>query len=335
MNIAQLAGWLPIRVYWPDATASTQPMVDWLYLGERRLTDPFFEQTITSQLRHPFHLLFRHQTPIEALAELRERRPGLPLRGFIFHMSRCGSTLSSQMLAALPQSVVLSEAPPIDTVLRARFRGPELTDERRVAWLQWIVNALAQPRQGGETQCFIKFDSWHVADLPLIHRAFPDTPWVFLYREPIEVMASHANHRGAQMMQGVLEPEIFGLDRAAVRQTPFEEYCARVIGSFCEAALRHRGVGKGLLLNYRQLPDAIPDLVSGHFGVNLDESDLGRMRSAARFHAKNPVIEFVADAETKQREATETMRRMAEQWAYPLYRQLENARRIQEEGGTS
>ena len=220
-------------------------------------------------------------------------------------------------------------------MLRARFRGPELTGERRVAWLQWIVNALAQPRRGGETQCLIKFDSWHVADLPLIHRAFPDTPWVFLYREPIEVMVSHANHRGAQMVQGVLEPEIFGLDRAAVQQMPFEEFCARVIGSFCEAALRHRGVGKGLLLSYQQLPAAVPDLVSGHFGVSLDESDLEQMRSAARFHAKNPVMEFVADAEVKQREATETMRRMAEQWAYPLYRQLENARRLQEKGGTS
>jgi hypothetical protein len=330
MNIAQLAGWLPIRVYWPDATASAQPMVDWLYLGERRLTEPFFEQTITSQLRYPFHLLFRHQTTMETLEELREQRPGLPPRGFIFHMSRCGSTLISQMLAALPQSVVLSEAPPIDNVLRARFRAPELTDERRIAWLQWVVSALAQPRRDVETQCFIKFDSWHVADLLLIHRAFPDTPWVFLYRDPIEVMVSHANHRGAQMVQGVLEPELFGLDRAAARQMPFEEYCARVIGSFCEAALRHHGIGKGLLLNYQQLPTAVPDLLREHFGVSLNESDLEQMRYAARFHAKNPVMEFVGDAEVKQRNATETMRRMAEQWAYPLYQQLENARRLQE-----
>ncbi len=109
--------WIPMRVYWHQA----RPMVDWGYLGERRFTDPFFEQTIGRCVRHPADLLFRHQTPLEFLGELAERRPGLTPTGFIFHLSRCGSTLISQMLAAAPKHVVISEASPIDAILRAHF----------------------------------------------------------------------------------------------------------------------------------------------------------------------------------------------------------------------
>ena len=81
-------------------------MVDWGCLGKERFTDPLFEQTIDVCLRHPFNLLFRHQTPIELLGEVAATFPMVPPSGFIFHLSRCGSTLVSQMLAALPQNIV-------------------------------------------------------------------------------------------------------------------------------------------------------------------------------------------------------------------------------------
>jgi len=80
--------WLPIRIDWKQ----TPPQVDWGHVGTRRFTEPFFEQTIEKCLRQPFNLLFRHQTPLEALVEWQTVRPGLLPSGFIFHMSRCGST---------------------------------------------------------------------------------------------------------------------------------------------------------------------------------------------------------------------------------------------------
>lgn len=144
MQVDQLAGWTPIRVYWEQSSA----MVDWCYSGERRFTDPFFDQTIERCLKHPSNLIFRHQTPIETLGEYHEARPGLPPTGFIFHLSRCGSTLVSQMLAALPQNVVISEAAPIDALLRSRLRDHDVTDATRVAWLRWMMSALGQRRSG-------------------------------------------------------------------------------------------------------------------------------------------------------------------------------------------
>ena len=52
---------------------------------------------------------------------------------------------------------------------------------------------------------FVKFDSWNTLDLALIRRAFPDVPWIFLYRDPVEVIVSHMRQRGSQMIPGAFE----------------------------------------------------------------------------------------------------------------------------------
>ena len=194
----QLDGWVPMRVFWQEG----RPLVDWCYLGTRRFAEPFFEDTIGAAMRLPFNLVFRQQTPIEVLAEWQALRPGVAPTGFIFHMSRCGSTLIAQMLAALARNVVLSEAVPIDGVVRAHFRSPEATEARRRAWLRGMVSALGQRRRGDETGLFIKFDSWHSLDLPLIRQAFPDVPWLFVYRNPVEVLVSQMKRRGARWWRG-------------------------------------------------------------------------------------------------------------------------------------
>jgi len=63
-------------------------------------------------LNTPFNQLFCDRTPLAALGDYAASNPGIAPDGFIFHVSRCGSTLVSQMLAALPDSIVLSEAGP-------------------------------------------------------------------------------------------------------------------------------------------------------------------------------------------------------------------------------
>ena len=59
-------------------------------------TDPFLDETVQRALRHPFRMLFRHQTPLRGLDALVAGNPGLPTAGIILHVSRCGSTLISQ-----------------------------------------------------------------------------------------------------------------------------------------------------------------------------------------------------------------------------------------------
>ncbi len=318
----ELSGWVPIRLY----RKAAQTMVDWCYLGEKRFTEPFFDDTINGCLRHPFNALFRHQTPIRKLEEWGREQPGIPPTGFIFHLSRCGSTLIAQMLAALPGHVVIAEAHPVDQALRAHLDDPGVTDDQRVSWLRSLISALGQPRAGGETRYFVKFDSWSILALPLIRRAFPDVPWLFVYRDPVEVMASHRQRPGVHLVPGLLPPQVFGLDRESVLAMPADEYGVRVLAAICGAALAGYGSGGGMLINYTQLPQAVFTTIASFIGLHCSPEEEEAMRSVTRFDVKNPAFPFAADAEAKRSRAGDALRREVEQWVMPRYRELEALR---------
>ncbi len=325
MNASDLSGWTPINLRWQNACLT----MDWCRLGDVRFTDPFFEQTIAHALHDPAHLLFRRQTPVEILADLPHKQPWLPPSGFIFHLSRCGSTLVAQMLAALPQNIVISEAPPIDQVLGAHRRDPRITPDERIAWFRGLVAALGQRRGGGERQLFIKFDSWHTLELPLIREAFPEVPWIFLYRDPVEVMVSQHRQRGVQMIPGIVDPRLFDFDPVAVAQMSLDEYCARVLARICVAASMHAQLGHGRLVNFRELPGVLWGSLGKFFGCNWTPADLARMQLASQADAKTPGLPHADDTAEKQREATDEIRRLAAVWLERPYAQLEMLRLAQ------
>lgn len=319
-SVSQFANWAPIRTYWQG----DRLMVDWCYLGEARFTDPFFGETIERALYRPFNLLFRRQTPVEWLCDLETLDPGLPPAGFIFHMSRCGSTLAAQMLAALPENLVLSEPAPIDGILTTSVRNPAVTDDQRMHWLRAMVSALSRRRHPGEKRVFIKFDSWHAVDLPLIRSAFPSVPWIFLYRDPVEVMVSHQNMPGAQMVPGLIS---FSLDMTteAAMPMPREEYRARVLAKICGAALEHASCG-GRFVNYRDLLEGFGPVLTEHFGVGFTPEEIDRMRETAKFDAKAPFEQFSPDNAKKKVAATPAIRTACETWLGPVYDRLEEVR---------
>lgn len=311
-----LREWVPIRIYRSDAGLC----VDWCYMASTRFTHPFFEDTVSVQFRRPFSLLFRRKTPIDSLRELYESSNGVPPTGFIFHMSRCGSTLVSQMLAALPKNIVMSEPPVIDSVIRAEAAN----DDERVERLRWIVNALGQRRDGSEENLFIKFDSWSTIDLALIRLAFPDVPWIFLYRDPVEVIVSQMRQRGAQMIPGFIKGlGVFGGENVFAISP--EVYCARLLAAFCSGALNFADDPKGLFVNYTQLPDAIAP-IARHFDADFTPAEMERMLSTTQFDAKSPQMFFEPDSEKKRTAAPDAVRDAAAQWLDPLYRRLEEAR---------
>jgi hypothetical protein len=319
-----LRRWTPVRFYWRQA----QPFVDWAQTEGVRFTDPFFEQTIAHCLQHPCNLLFRPQTPVELLGALAAERPGLKPDGFIFHLSRCGSTVVSRMLAALPQNIVISEAQTIDSILRTRFYNPTVTNEQQIDWLRWLISALGQRRAGVEQHYFIKFDGWHAFALPLIRRAFPDVPCVFIYREPLAVMVSHGRQVTSWMMPGTLPPQLLGLDINSVQSLSLEEYCARMLAQICAAAIEQARVAPLLLVNHNELPSVVSDKLLDYFGVAYTPAELARMRETTAFHAKLPGLPYVDDRTAKSGAASAEVRRLAAQWVSPRYEELESMRRF-------
>lgn len=159
-----------------------------------------------------------------------------------------------------------------------------------------------------------------------IRLAFPGVPWIFIYRDPAEVMVSQLRRRGAHMIPGVLELELLGMDYSSVSRMQPTEYCARVLAVVCEAVLRHHNSVDAMLINYSQLPDAALSSLLDFFHVEYAPADIDRMRHATQFHAKNPALRFADDSASKNREASREVREMVSKWITPLYERLEAIR---------
>ena len=310
---ATLQAWTPVRV-----RAKTGE-VDWALVDEP-FTEPFFEQSADRAMQHPFNLAFARRTPLRVLERFPVDAEGLAPAGFIFHMSRCGSTLVSQMLARLSKTVVLSEPQPIDALLRLRGRG--VGDDTLIEWLRGMMSALAQPRRG-EQRLFVKFHAWHVLELPFIARAFPNVAWIFMFREPRAVLQSQESNPGAEMVLGTIDPAHLGLDHAAGYQIAPAEYRARVIAAFCVAALRYAGLGRSAFVDYATVPDSVFSELFGFFGLRAGDEDIDRMRDVARFDAKSAGSAYRAPA--NERAAPGEIDRLAATWLDAPYAALRAA----------
>jgi hypothetical protein len=280
-------GWLPA---WACSDQGTF-VVDWCYFGSRPLREPFFEDSLQLAMRRPVNHFLRYRTSVEALARRYAVSPGLRPTGFVFHTSRCGSTLVAQMLGAMHGSVVLSEAPPIDAVLAADAQHASVDGDQRATWLIGMLSALGQPRAPGDCHLFVKFDAWHALHLPLIRRAFPDVPWVFLYRDPREVLASQLRQPGAFLIPGVIKGAAHATGQPPSGSTVAQRV-ATMMQRLGDAALAALSGGRGLLLNYAQLPGAVLHQIADHFGIELTADDRAAMSNVTQFDAKTPSLTY-------------------------------------------
>jgi hypothetical protein len=313
------AGWLPVATEWRNGALA----IRWAYFGDERLRAPFFEIDARRSLSRPFNRLVRPVTAIDRLHEGLGAHAAARPSGLIFHMSRCGSTLVAQMLAACADNVVISEAPPIDAVVRAHQVRPELSEDQQARWLAAVVGALGRPR-AGERRAFVKLDCWHTMMLPLFRRAFPDVPWVFLYRDPVEVMVSQRGMPGMHMIPGALGfPEIDGIPASFDRR---DDFCARVLACICAPVAQQQAQGGGLLVNYRDLPQALWTDILPHFGVAASAEELAAMAKTATFDAKTPGLAFVPDSEARRAAVEPETRAAAAAWLGEIYGRLEALR---------
>jgi hypothetical protein len=306
-----LKGWVPFRIDWQ----ALPPAVEWCYLGRQHLVEPFFDQTISATLQRPFGLLFRQRTTLPALAEIASAGGGLEPSGFVFHMSRCGSTLISRMLAALPRTIMVSEPRIIDSILR---NGPRHFRADLLDGIGGMIAALGRPRLGDESYYVIKFDCTHITYFDVISRAFPRVPWVFLVRDPVEVLVSQLQRMATNLVQGSIPAHVLGLgDSRELSDLSRDEHCARALGAICRAGSQALAAGGGLSLNFRQLPEAVVTTLAQHFGIALSPSDRQRMLEVSQFHAKDPSRLFNDDSLSKQTEATTAIRDLVDRWVRP------------------
>ena len=286
--------WFPISI----RMESSRPVIDWVFLGAPEFREPFYDHTVEAALGTPFGKLFRITTPMEELDRMEQSSPS----GLIFHISRCGSTLVSKLLNTFPECSSLSEPSLLDSLVRLAGYYPVSTVQ---TWLRSLVGVLS----GRQRRTILKLNPAQTANLPFWRETFPEVPWLFLYREPSEVVV--ANLRNPGFNQHVVAG---GVDEEARLVELLRVYLAQ--------GLRCAGAGS-LFVRYETLFPAGVSRIAEHFGLQADEKTKRRIDMLLKEDAKNPGVVFRPDAAEKQKEASTRCRRLCNQVLTSLISELD------------
>ena len=324
MALNSFHGWMPVDA----VVVEGRPGLRWIDMSGVALVEPFLQQTIDRRrAEHPAERF----TEFDTLIQLEITFDSVSPTGFIFHSSRCGSTLVANACRAIENSIVLSEPPAVDKLI-ARFLtdvDDQGTKELLYSvFLRATVAALAQRRTGQERHLFIKFACCSVSQIERIRRIWPNVPSLFLYRDPIETIVSNMQNLPAWLVdedRRVLAA-ITNTSSSEVAEMSPEELCARSIAAFYTTAQRVAN-DRTLLLNYNQLATAAITNVLKFFGVSPTATEMENIARQAHVYSKATATRtFVADTETKQQLATDLIREVAARWASKSYQLLEHKR---------
>ncbi|WP_019990035.1 hypothetical protein [Rudanella lutea] len=279
-----LWGWIPTALV-PN---SPELYCRWQWVGGHPFDAPFFDETLRRCLSEPQNS-GRYQTlsTLDSLVEMAQSLAAVEPTAFIFHVSRCGSTLLSQLLCLDQTNIVLSEMPLLDELLFLPKRHPQLTPDQQETYIRAVLTLVGQPRTGHEKRLFVKLDSWHAYYYDLIRRFFPTTPIVLLYRSPEAVIASQRKHRGMHAVPALLPPYLFGLKPDEVQMLNFDAYMAQVLtyyyarfGTIADTDPR------AFLLAYQPDGTALMRDLAQHLNLSIGAAGWQAIEVRSRYHAK-------------------------------------------------
>lgn len=322
-DVETLRGWLPV-----DAQVSGgRPFIRWMDMRGVRLAEPFFQQTVERAAREGAKQL---STDIETLLRFEKIADATRPTGFIFHASRCGSTAVSNACAAVGDTRVYSEPYVVDKLLGQLFTRAVVADEFQArlwqVFLRAAVAALGQRTTGGGRGLVIKFACCSTLQLARVRRLWPEVPRVFVYREPVEIIVSNLENL-PDWMRTDEQPEhtaaVVGVTPEEVARMSREEFCARALGRFYDAAAEHADSG-AMLLDYEQLTPATLAAVTRFFGAAPTGEELAQIERVSRVYSKDPARrrEYEDDGDAKRLRATPLVREAAERWAREPYERL-------------
>lgn len=267
--------------------------------------------------------------------------PGLSPSGFIFHMTRCGSTLAARMLGAASGVTVAVEPELLNQALAMSLGTGPLAhalpgnEPARARLLRSLLGTMARgPLDGaadteGEQarRFFVKFTGWNVLGLDRVRACFPGVPWVFVVRTPLPVLVAQLAEPTAGLKWGLrrlrAEREREGLpvrSEAEMASSPDPDFAAAVLRGYLEAGLDNLRAaraqephgGGGRIVDYGDLKEQFRGDTARFLGLRLEPAELEKMTNASRFDAKRKGQSFSSDAKRKAAGVTAEIERASE-----------------------
>jgi hypothetical protein len=268
--------------------------------------------------------------PLDEARREREAPTAIPA-GFIFHMSRTGSTVTGSMLRATSDVAFVSEPLAVNDLFFRLESDEDLLDERLRFIIDWFVTAL-----GGTRRVVFKFSSWVSLHLDRFQKLYPSVPCAFMYREPVEVVSAivsqapfmfrregmRARFLSRAQNNPAFERRIVNALRGRVdyrRECNYVEFVARFIGSICEPPAAAYAARRSILpVHYATFKQQVIEEVAPAFGVQIDEPQRRQMLEAARYDgkAKGHVV-FQEDSAIKRQAATPLLAELCSQYIQP------------------
>lgn len=260
--------------------------------------------------------------------------------GFIFHESRVGSTLVANTLASDAWSIVFSESSPTASALLHCTTCDENTN---IKLFRDIVKLIG--RSPYHKRLFFKFQSITSTRMDIALKAFPDTPWAFIYRQPVQTMMSHLDPlkgtSGAPCLRSKRNPppevlKYINTLHEKISNTPNEAWCAAHLNMLCnhainaynEFGLYELKIGeekqrqRGMLVNYESLPGLVARVLLPMFNVEQSTRWLAKMivesGQYSKGHGKTKT--FTADSEDKDERATHNIQKYSELLLLPTFK---------------
>lgn len=299
--------------------------------------EPFFRDTV-DQSRRDRPGALDVSVDLEWLAYAAARWGGTP-SGFVFHVGRCGSTLLANMLAAGGAQVVAKEPDVIIDLVAEWLRADAAPDRQEIEAAIGSAVRLLTGTLGTARGVVVKFAAWNVHIAPAVLAMFPTTQAVFIYRSPLETVASYLHTRPAwfdvieapRAVQARFLPSLAHVrGDSMLTETSLFAHAWRSVVEAALAVPRNRL----LLVEYAELvrdPARTLRRVLRHWGQAVDEATIARMLSASSAYAKDPLGTTPFDPHGPHRRPPldEEQTREVEATVADLWERLERERHIE------
>ncbi|MEP6674020.1 MAG: hypothetical protein ABJA78_02670 [Ferruginibacter sp.] len=278
-----LKNWIPLKLFFDKG----EQLCSWLFTGDENFSEPFFDGTISKCRKlAPNHSRYKAVSNIEMIQQWAANIDAVEPVAIIFHVSRCGSTLATQQLGIDEANIVLSEVPFFDELLRAKEK---FTGADKEQLFKKAVSFYAAKKNPLNQRCFIKTDSWHIFFYKELRKSFPGIPFILLYRRPDEVIRSHRKRRGMHAVPGLIDPELFGLDKEKTASMNFDEYLAKVLEQYFAGFLNIlKKDPLSFPVNYNEGAMAVIKKITAVSATPVTAACWEQMKQRSAYHAKYP-----------------------------------------------
>ncbi|WP_433764500.1 sulfotransferase family protein [Flavobacterium ginsenosidimutans] len=285
-----ISNWIPINL----VEKKDEIYFEWSYFSDIPFAEPFFEETIVKCRSHSYNSKrFRLVSTAENIIEWSKELDSVELKGLVFHVSRCGSTMLSQSLATSSSNIMVSEAPIVDQILRS----DAFNEDAKTVLLKSVLRFLGQKRFPDQKHLIIKLDAWSIFKAPYLRSVFSEIPFALLYRNPGDVLRSHQKMAGMHMVPNIIPSSVFGITSKEIEELSFYEYQALVLEKYFQSFLDFYETDQNvIILNYNDGMKNVIERFIAFINIDYSEIEINTMLERLKKHSKNEQAVFIGDS---------------------------------------